>query len=72
MGGKSCRYYPNREDIIDLVRERKRTKFNAELLISKLKQWDLLDDGIRMALQRKKASWFFNVFGFQSWFVLLP
>ena len=71
MGAKSCSYYPNGEDIIDLVRERKRTKFNAKLLISRLKQWDLLDDGFRMTLQRKKASWFFNVFAFQSGFVLL-
>ena len=33
-----CLYYPNQEDINDLVRDLSLTKSNAELLISRLKQ----------------------------------
>ncbi len=46
VAGKRCPYYPNQEDINDLVRELSLTKSNAELLISRLKQWDLLDDSV--------------------------
>ncbi|CAK8673450.1 unnamed protein product [Clavelina lepadiformis] len=38
----------------DLVRELSLTKSNAELLISRLKQWDLLDDSVRITSQRKR------------------
>ena len=48
VAGERCPYYPNQEDINDLVRELSLTKSNAELLISKLKQWDLLDDSVRI------------------------
>jgi len=53
VGGERCPYYPNQEDIIDLVRELSLTKPSTELLISRLKQWDLLDDSVRITSQRK-------------------
>ena len=40
--------YPNQEDINDLIQEMALTKSNAELLVSRLKQWDLLDNGVRI------------------------
>ena len=33
-----CLYYPNQEDINDLIPEMNLTKSNAELLVSRLKQ----------------------------------
>ena len=47
LGNKTCPYYPNQEDINNLIREMALTKSNAKLL-SRLKQWDLLDDSIRI------------------------
>ena len=52
--GERCPYYPNQEDINDLVREVLLTKSNAELLIFRLKQWDLVDDSVRITSQRKR------------------
>ena len=57
-----CPYYPNQEDINDLIRKMALTKSNAELLVSRSKQWDLLDNGVRITSQRKRHchfSWFF-------------
>ena len=39
-------YYPNQKDILDLIRDLGLIKSNAELLISRLKQWNLLDGSI--------------------------
>ena len=47
-------YYPNQDDINDLVRDMTLTKSNAELLISRLSQWDLIDDSVRITSQRKR------------------
>ncbi|XP_076807833.1 uncharacterized protein LOC143459117 [Clavelina lepadiformis] len=52
VAGERWPYYPNQEDINDLVRELSLTKLNAELLISRLKQWDLLDDSVRITRHR--------------------
>ena len=49
-----CPYYPNEENINDLIREVAQTKSNAELLVSWLKQWNLLDNGVRITSQRKR------------------
>ena len=57
--------YPNQEDINDLIRDLSLTKSNAEqLLISRLKQWDLIDDNVRINSQRKRHCGFtmFNTF----------
>ena len=48
VGDERCPYYLNQEDINDLIQKMALTKSNAELLISKLKQWDLLDEGVRI------------------------
>ena len=63
-GEERCPYYPNQEDMNDLIREMTLTKFNAEILISRLKQWDLLDDGVRITSQRKKHRGFSTFFSF--------
>ena len=39
-------YYPNQKDLNDLIRDLGLTKSNAELLTSRLKQWNLLDDSV--------------------------
>ena len=44
-------------------------KVDAELLISRLKQWDLLDDSVRITSQRKRL---LGVLHIQGWVMLLP
>ncbi|XP_037400093.1 uncharacterized protein LOC119264997 isoform X2 [Pygocentrus nattereri] len=46
-------YYPNQKDLNDLIRDLGLTKSNAELLTSRLKQWNLLDESIQVTGQRK-------------------
>ena len=41
-------------------------KSNAELLISRLKQWDLLDEGVRITSQRKRHRGFSTFFSFRE------
>ena len=64
--GERCPYYPNQADIKDLVRELSLTKSNAELLISRLKQWDLLDDSVRITSQRKRHCGFSMFYTFKD------
>ena len=64
--GERCPYYPNQEDINDLVRDLSLTKSNAELLISRLKQWDLLDDSKRITSQRKRHCGFSMFYTFKD------
>ena len=61
-----CPYYPNQKDINDLIREMALNKWNAELLVSRLKQWDLLDNGVRITSQRKRHYDFFRFFSLQD------
>ena len=63
-GEEWCPYYPNQEDINDLIREMTLTKSNAEILISRLKQCDLLDDVVRITSQRKRHQGFSTFFSF--------
>jgi len=46
-------YFPNQEDVNDLIRDLGLTKSNAELLRSRLKQWNLLDESVHRS---EKAS----------------
>ncbi|KAL7877007.1 hypothetical protein SRHO_G00036500 [Serrasalmus rhombeus] len=46
-------YYPNQKDLNDLIKELGLTKSNAELLTSRLKQWNLLDESVQVTGQRK-------------------
>ena len=57
--------YNNHKDIYDFIREMALTKFNAEFLISRLKQWDLLDEDVRITFQRKKHCGFLSFFSFK-------
>ncbi|KAM5158298.1 LOW QUALITY PROTEIN: uncharacterized protein ACMZJ9_009581 [Mantella aurantiaca] len=47
-------YFPNRKDINDLIRDLGLTKSNAELLTSRLKQWNLLDESVQVTEQRSR------------------
>ncbi|KAL7851918.1 hypothetical protein SRHO_G00177030 [Serrasalmus rhombeus] len=47
-------YYPNQKDLNDLIRDLGLTKSNAELLTSRLKQWNLLDESVQVTGQRKR------------------
>ncbi|KAM5182246.1 uncharacterized protein ACMZJ9_002631 [Mantella aurantiaca] len=47
-------YFPNQKDINDLIRDLGLTKSNAELLTSRLKQWNLLDESVQVTEQRSR------------------
>ena len=66
IGDERCPYYPNQEDINDLIREMALTKSNAEILISRLKQWGLIDEGVRVTFQRKRIRGFSTFFSFRD------
>lgn len=55
-------YYPNQKDLNDLIRDLGLTKSNAELLTSRLKQWNLLDESVQVADQRKRHQPFSSFF----------
>ena len=55
-------YFPNQKDLNDLIRDLGLTKSNAELLISRLKQWNLVDDSVQVTDQRKRHQRFSNFF----------
>ena len=63
---KGCPYKPNQKDINNLIRKMALTKSNAELLVSRLKQWDLLDNGVRITSQRKRHCDFSRFFSLQD------
>ena len=71
-------YYPNQKDLNDLIRDLGLTKSNAELLTSRLKQWNLLDDPVQITEQRKRhhsfSSFFTMLVGFftQLEFLVFP
>ncbi|XP_076303977.1 uncharacterized protein LOC143222035 [Tachypleus tridentatus] len=46
--GERKPYYPNQRDFNDLMRDRGLTKSNAELLTSRLKECDLLDESVQL------------------------
>ncbi|XP_066436113.1 uncharacterized protein [Eleutherodactylus coqui] len=59
-------YFPNQYDLNDLIRDLGLTKSNAELLISRLKQWDLLDKSVHVTCQRKRHHVFESFFSNQD------
>ena len=59
-------YYPNQKDLNDLIRDLGLTKSNAELLTSRLKQWNLLDDSVQITEQRKWHQSFSSFFTMQN------
>ncbi|XP_076361827.1 uncharacterized protein LOC143252893 [Tachypleus tridentatus] len=55
--GAACErhpYYPNQRDLNDLIRDPGLRKSNAELLTSRLKEWDFIDKSVQVASQRKR------------------
>jgi hypothetical protein len=61
-------YYPNQKDLNDLIRDLDLTKSNAELLTSRLKQWNLFDESVQVTDQRKHHQAFFSFFTHQDGF----
>ena len=59
-------HYPNQKDLNDLIRDLGLTKYNAELLTSRLKQWNLLDDSVQITVQRKWHQSFSSFFTMQN------
>ncbi|XP_053642145.1 uncharacterized protein [Cherax quadricarinatus] len=55
-------YYPNQTDLNDLIRDFGLTKSNAELLISRLKEWDLVVESVQVTSQRKRHKHFSSFF----------
>ncbi|XP_061433736.1 uncharacterized protein LOC133359273 [Lethenteron reissneri] len=55
-------YYPYQKHLNDLIRDLGLTKSNAELLTSRLKQWNLLDESVQVADQRKHYQHFCSFF----------
>ncbi|XP_061433007.1 uncharacterized protein LOC133358637 [Lethenteron reissneri] len=47
-------YYPNQKYLNDFIRDYGLTKSNAKLLTPRLKQWNLLDESVQVANQRKR------------------
>jgi hypothetical protein len=47
-------YFPNQADLNDLVRDLALSKASAELLTSRLKEWNLLDPSVKVTEQRKR------------------
>lgn len=59
-------YFPNQKDLNDLIRDLGLTKSNAELLTSRLKEWNLLDESVQVTDQRKRHQRFSNFFSRQD------
>src|SRR6218665_1649659 len=59
-------YFPNQKDVNDLIRDLGLTKSNAEFLISRLKQWNLLDESVQVTDQRKRHETISNFFSRQD------
>ena len=47
-------YFSNQKDINNVIRDLGLTKSNAELLTSRFKQWNLLDESVQITDQRKR------------------
>ena len=60
-------YFPNQKDINYLIRDLGLTKTNAELLTSRLQQWNLLDESVQVTDQRKHHKTLSNFFSQQDW-----
>jgi hypothetical protein len=59
-------YFPNQADLNDLVRDLALSKANAELLTSRLKQWNLLDPSVKVTNQRKRHHAFSTFFTLEN------
>src|SRR6218665_1602516 len=59
-------YFPNQKDVNDLIRDLGLTKSNPELLISRLKHWNMLYENVQVTDQRKRHETFSNFFSRQD------
>src|SRR6218665_1535706 len=59
-------YFPNQKYVNDLIRDLGLAKSNAELLISRLKQWNLLDESVQVTDQGECHETFSNFFSRQD------
>ena len=59
-------HFPSQQELNDLVRDMGLTKSNAELLTSRLKQWNLLDSSCRCSLSRKRHETFSRYFSVEG------
>ena len=50
---ESNSYYPNQEDLNDLIRDLGLSKLSGDLLTSKLKQWNLPGESVRISGHKK-------------------
>lgn len=57
-------YFPNQHDINDLVRDLDLTKSKSEILISRLKQWNLVQESVKVTSQRRRHELFSAFFSF--------
>jgi hypothetical protein len=55
-------HFPNQQELDNLIRDLGLTKSNAELLTSRLKEWNLLDPSCKTSLQRKRHVTFASFF----------
>ena len=55
-------HFPTQEELNDLIRDLGLTKSNAEVLTSRLKEWNLLDKSCKVTLQRKRHECFSQYF----------
>ena len=59
---ETTRHFPNQQDLNDLIRDLGLTKCSAELLTSRLKEWNLLDKSCLISRQRKRHETFSQYF----------
>lgn len=52
--GEGVRHYPNQTEINDLIRDLALPKWRSELLLSRLKEWNLLDESVKITSQRTR------------------
>ncbi len=54
-------YYPNQRDLNDLIKDLGLTKSNGELLISRLNEWNLLNDSVQVTSQKQTSQTFLQL-----------
>ncbi|KAG8223659.1 hypothetical protein J437_LFUL001766 [Ladona fulva] len=62
-------HYPNQKDLKYLIRDLGLTKSNVKLLMSRLKQWKLLDEIVKVTIQKKCHHNFSSFFTYEGWVV---
>ena len=55
-------YFPKQHDLNDLIRDLNLTKSGGELITSRLRQWNLLDEDVKVTVQRNRHRQFSNYY----------